>query len=171
MITTVVVAWVALAFLLVALPLAAWWLGGRRFWSRLTPGGEPDLYRELVRRHSLSPGEAAEVESAVSWGRELQDPRLRAAVVDWARSLQADARERSGQHPRIRRVLVPLAVAAGLLVVAGVVHEVRQEGWSAVTDHVWALLWLVPMAWLSPRPGRAIKRNSGPPSTVRASRP
>jgi hypothetical protein len=158
----VTVAWIALAFLLVGVPLLAWWLGGRRFWSRLRPGSERDVYRELVRRHALTPTEAAKVEEAVNWGRELHDPRLRAAVVDWAQTLQADARERTARHPWVRRVLTPLVVGAGLLALAGVVQEVRSEGWSALADHVWALLWLLPVVWSSPRPRRAIARNSDP---------
>ena len=84
MITGMAVGVVLVVVLLVGLPLLAWWVGGRRIWGRLTPGAEPDRYREMVRRHALSPSEAAEVEAAATWGRELHDPRLRAAVVDWA---------------------------------------------------------------------------------------
>ena len=156
------VAWIALAVLLVGVPLLAWWLGGRPFWNRLRPGSERDVYREVVRRHALRPAEAVEVEAAVSWGRELKDPRLRAAVVDWAQTLLADAHERSARHPRVRRVAIPVLVVAGLLAVAGVVHEVLAEGWGALGDHVWALLWIVAATWASPCPRRAIRRNSGP---------
>ena len=156
------VAWVALVLLLVGLPLAAWWLGGRRFWGRLRPGSEPDPYRELVRRHGLSPTEAAQVEGAVTWGRELQDPRLRAAVVDWAQSLQADARERSARHPWVRRVVVPLLAVLALVALAGLVHDVVTEGWSALTDRVWTLVWVLALAWALPRPRRAIRLNSSP---------
>jgi len=163
MITTVVVAWVALALLLVALPLAAWWLGGRRFWGRLTPRAEPDLYRELVRRHSLSPGEAATVEGAVTWGRELTDPRLRAAVVDWARSGQALARERSARHPRAARVAWVLLGLIGALAVAALVRDVLDEGWVVLWDlPFWWLVWLVPATLMARGPRRAIERNSGP---------
>ncbi|MCV2489145.1 hypothetical protein OF117_07190 [Geodermatophilus sp. YIM 151500] len=47
--------------ILVGLPLLAWWLGGRSFWSRLEPGAEADLHRTLVRRHRLRPGEVVQV--------------------------------------------------------------------------------------------------------------
>lgn len=46
----------------------------------------------------------------MTWGKELQDPRLRAAVVDWAESLQRAAEERRTRHPRARRVLRLLAL-------------------------------------------------------------
>lgn len=165
------VAWIALALLLVALPVGAWWVGGRRFWSRLTPRREPDPYRELVRRHALTPSEAATVEGAVTWGRAVQDPRLRAAVADRGQSLQADAGERRAQHSRLRRVFLALVVAAVALAVAGLVREVLHEGWSALGDHVWTLLWVLLSGWFCRGPGRAIARNSGPPSTDRAGRP
>ena len=157
-------AWAALAVLVVGLPLAAWWIGGWRFWGRATPGSERDVYREMVRRHALRPAEAAQVEGAVTWGRELQDPRLRAAVVDWAQALQAEARERSARHPWVRRVALPVLVVAGVLAVAGLVHEVLTEGWAALADHAWTVLWVLVVGWLAPRPRRAIARNSGPPS-------
>ena len=158
-------AWVALAVLLVGLPLTAWWLGGRRFWNRLEPGSEPDRYRELVRRHALRPTEAAEVESAVTWGRELQDPRLRAAAVDWAQTMQADGLARSARYPWVRRVLLPLAVVGAVLGIVFLVHDVLAEGWSALGDHVWALVWLLPTGWLAAGPSRAIRRNRGPVDT------
>ena len=54
-------AWVAVVVLLLGLPLLAWRVGGRRFWGRLRGRDRPDLYRELVLRHRLRPGEVAEV--------------------------------------------------------------------------------------------------------------
>ena len=102
---------IVIVLIAVGLPLLAWWIGGRRFWARLQPRQEPDLYRQLVQRHHLRPAEVAQVESAVMWGRELADERLRAAVVDWARALLAAEEERRGRHPRSRRLLALTVVA------------------------------------------------------------
>lgn len=61
--------------ILLGLPLLAWWLGGRRFWARLRPGAEPHPWGDAMRRLGLTPREAAQVESAVAWGRRLVDSR------------------------------------------------------------------------------------------------
>ena len=157
------VAWLAVLFLLVVVPLVAWWVGGRPFWRRLSPCAEPDLYRELVRRHSLSPTDAAQVEGAVTWGRELSDPRLRAAVVDWARSLQRLARERSARHPLARRVGWAVLGVGGALAVAALVREVLAEGWGVLGDLPWfTFAWLLLVGLMAGGPRRAVARNSGP---------
>ncbi len=78
---------VTIVLILVGLPLLAWWVGGRRFWSRLRPGAEPDPWREVVQQHRLSASEAPRVAHAVPRGVALEDPRLRAAAVDWAERL------------------------------------------------------------------------------------
>ena len=77
---------VTIVLILVGLPLLAWWVGGRAFWSRPRPGGDDDLHRTIVLRHGLRPAEIPQVEGALTWGRQLDEPHLRAAVVDWGRS-------------------------------------------------------------------------------------
>jgi hypothetical protein len=54
MITGVVVGWGLIVFLLFALPAVAWWIGAREVWSRPSKRTEPDLYREMVRRHACA---------------------------------------------------------------------------------------------------------------------
>jgi hypothetical protein len=158
MIGAVVVAWVVVIALLLALPALAWFIGGRRSWNRLTPKAEPDRYRELVRRHGLRPAEAAEVEDAVSWGRELQDPRLRAAVVDWVRSSRPTPARRP-PTPRQRRLAV--AALAVVLLAAGVgVHALA--GWDAVVMLGIALVTgEVTDRVLGRGPAQALRRNGG----------
>ncbi|WP_147332056.1 hypothetical protein [Geodermatophilus marinus] len=157
-------AWIALGLIAVGLPLLAWWVGGRAFWRRLRPGAEPDTYRAVVRRHGLRPAEAAQVEGAVTWGRELADPRLRAAVVDWAQELQRLAEERR-ERWAARRLLVVLVLLAyaGLLGGAVLRSAVRGEWGPLLSGAFWALVWVLPGAWLAGGPRRAIERNSGPP--------
>ena len=65
MITAVFAAWIVVVLLLVALPVLAWWIGARDVWSRPSKRTEPDLYREMVRRHALRPAEIAQVEGGV----------------------------------------------------------------------------------------------------------
>lgn len=155
---------VAVGVILVGLPLAAWWLGGRAFWNRRRPTTDVDLYRQIVRRHRLHPAEAPRVEAAVTWGRRLDDPRLRAAAVDWARSLQELAAERRERHPRRRRVLLVLAPLYVGGVVAFAVWRVVHGDWDNLIRLVAYGLTFVVVTFLMVRgPRRAIERNSDPP--------
>ena len=165
-----VVAWVLVVALLFVLPALAWWVGARDVWSRPSKKSEPDLYRELVRRHSLRPAEAAQVEGAVTWGRELQDPRLRAAVVDWVTSLQRVADERANRRPRARRVVRVLGVVWLVFAIGWLVLTVARGDWERLlVTFFWPLVMAVPLTRLSRGPRRAVERNSGPPSAMSAS--
>jgi hypothetical protein len=149
----------------VGLPLLAFWVGGRRFWNRTHAIQTGDLYRRMVREHALRPAEIAQVEGALTWGRELQDERLRAAVVDWARELQRAAAERRHRHPTRRRILLGLLLVwgTGALVLAAVQIAHGDLG-ALVTAVGYAVLVGWP-GWLAVRgPRRAIERNSGRPS-------
>ncbi|MQA34573.1 hypothetical protein [Modestobacter roseus] len=163
-------AWVALVVILLGLPLLAWWVSRRRMWSRLRPSPAPDtsewrVRRDIARRHELSPRETGEMESAVDAGRAVDDPRLRAATVEWAR-YRLDAR---ATQPRWieGRWLPVLLIAWGAGVVAHVVFAVAEGRWGDVN-------WLTAAAWVGwavfgwrsrSGPQRALERNSGPPST------
>ena len=158
--------------LLVGLPLLMFWVGGRRFWNRSYGTETGDLYRRMVLAHGLRPAEIAQVEGALTWGRELQDERLRAAVVDWAQELQRLVADRRRRHPTRRRVLLValLLWAAVVLVIAGVQIAHGDIG-PLIRIGVYALLLGWP-GWLAARaPQRAIERNSGPPSDRALPRP
>jgi hypothetical protein len=156
---------VTVGVLLVGFPLLAWWVGGRRFWNRAYGTETGELYRRMVHTHGLRHGEIAQVEGALAWGRELQDERLRAAVVDWAQELQRLAAERRDRHPTRRRILLCLLLVCGtgVLVLAAVDTAHGHLG-SLIRLVLYAVLFGLP-AWLSARaPRRAIERNSGRPS-------
>ncbi|WP_369138274.1 hypothetical protein [Modestobacter versicolor] len=158
-------AWVVIAVLLVGLPLAAWWVGGRSaFWSRAEARQVPDVHREMVRRHALRPAEAARVEAAVTWGRELEEPRLRAAVVDWAEARRAELVRWSLDHPRAAALRVWVLGLWATLTVAALVFAVVGNRWGDV-PWVGAVWWCAgPVAGLFQRRAlrRAVELNSDP---------
>ena len=158
-------AWVAVVVLLVGLPLAAWWAGGRRaFWSRAESRNQRDPFQELVLRHGLSPAEVQQVTGAVSWGRTLQDDRLRAAAVDWARTSRDELDRWRTEHPRAALLRSSALFVWATVTVAGIVFATVQGRWGDV-PWVAALWWVTgPVVGLLQRLAldRAIERNSGP---------
>ena len=161
MIGAVLVAWVLVAALLLVLPALAWWIGGRAGWNRLSRTAEPDRHQELVRRHGLRPVEAAEVEKAVTWGRELQDPRLRAAVVDWVQSSRPALQPGRRRRPRWQlafAVLGLLAISTGACALA-----YRLGGWGGLLFAIVMLGGGEVADWVIGRgPAQALRRNGGP---------
>ena len=148
--------------LLVGVSLLAWSLGGQRFWRRFPSTSEPDALREMARRHGLSLDEVARVEDAVAWGRELTDPRLRAAVVDRGQALEREAAERRRRHPVAHLVGWSLLLLVVVLDVGRLVHGVWTEGWQGLLDlPLWSLL-LIPAVLAMRAPRRAVRRNSEP---------
>jgi hypothetical protein len=161
---------VAVVVIAVGLPLAAFWVGGRRFWGRLrgrSYAGERQgvLYRDMVRKHHLRPAEIAQVEGAVTWGRRLEDPRLRLAVVDWAQALRADADIRRAAHPRRRRLLLVLLVVWVGAVVTAIALGIGSRDWGGLARTlVYALVFGLPGYLAQRGPRRALELNSDPPT-------
>jgi hypothetical protein len=165
MITGVLVAWVTIALFLVALPLAAWWLGGRAFLSRPHAGAESEaLGRAVAREHRLSTAQAVVVGRAVRWGRVVEDPALRPAAVDWAHRLVELDRRRREERPASRGWLAVLLVAWAALALSWVVLAVAEGRWSDVNWFSVAVYAAAAVAvWrLRTGPRRAIERNGGP---------
>ncbi|MCA0146247.1 hypothetical protein [Blastococcus sp. LR1] len=79
------VALTAVVVVLAGLSSWAGWLRWRRFRARRRrPKPTFDPWGDAMRRFGLTPDEALQVESAVDWGRRLEDVRLRRAAVAWA---------------------------------------------------------------------------------------
>ena len=140
----------AVVVLLFGLPLAAVWWSRRAMWSRLRAGRDDDPFGDTMRKHGLGPAAMARVENAVLWGKRLDDPAERAAVVDLARvSLPPPP------GPRTTILLVVAAVALLGAVGAWVTTGAR---WS---DVPWfALAIALVTGWGSGGPRRAVRRNT-----------
>jgi hypothetical protein len=154
---------VSIVLLLVGLPLLAFWLGGRRSWSRLRPGRGADPWGDLVREHRLTAGEAATVTAAVNRGRRLDDERLRRAAVDLAGQALAGSGWRAGG--RGRRVVLLLLALWLLLQVVGIVVAVVTRG---LDDVPWVSVVVLTagaaaVVVFRRRLRRAVQVNSGPP--------
>ncbi|MEU2349595.1 hypothetical protein [Modestobacter sp. NPDC049651] len=134
-------AWVAIALVLVGLPLLGWFVSRRAMWNRLTPRAERDPYGATVRRHRLSVADVATVRRALRTGEELESARLRAAVVDWAHQELGPDRPRAPWWVHVL-ILVWLAVFlanTALLVAQGRWGEIN---WVAIVAGMGSALWL-----------------------------
>jgi hypothetical protein len=165
MIMGVGVAIVLVLLVLVGLPLLAWWVATRPVLDRLGAGAEEDPRALVIQAHALTLAEADEVERAVTWGRALTEPRLRAAAVDWATRLEGAARRRRERRGQLDAWLIVLAVVAGAGAVGYAVFAVvadRGDGLPWVTVVQWLLFSAI--GWRRRQgPARAIVLNSGPP--------
>jgi hypothetical protein len=120
----VTAAWIAILVIAVGLPLAAWWLGSRPFWAKVRGADGEDLYRYIVTGYGLSADETRQVQAAMTGGRALADPRLRAAVANWAGQSLALLERQRNRHPTAHRLAGWLLLIGGLLVGAGLVVNV-----------------------------------------------
>ena len=158
---------VTIVLILVGLPLLAWWVGGRAFWSRPRPGGDEDLHRAIVLRHGLRPAEIPQVEGALTWGRQLDEPRLRAAVVDWGREMQRQAAERRAQRSRAGRVALGLLFLWLVFLLIGAVVAVVEQRWGDLVRGLFfvAALVLPPLVFRR-NLRRAVELNQDEPATA-----
>jgi hypothetical protein len=156
---------VVLLALLVGLLLVGWWVAGRPGLDRLGAAREPDLRPAVMAAHALTSAEADQVQRAVTWGRELTDPRLRAAAVDWAQRVEGRNRRRRERRPEVEGWLVSAFVVAGAGVIGYAVLAVTQGRWGDI-DWFTAAQWLLfgAVGWRRRQgPARAITLNSEPP--------
>ena len=162
-----VTAGVTIVLILVGLPLLAWWVGGRAFWSRPRPGQDVDLHRTIVLRHGLRPAELPQVEGALTWGRQLTEPRLRAAVVDWGQELQRQAAEQRSHRSRAGRVALGLLFLWLVFLLATAVAAVVEQRWGDLVRGLFfvAALVLPPLVFRR-NLRRAVERNRDEPASV-----
>lgn len=160
-----VVALIAVMLILIGLPLAAWWVGGRRFWGRLRPGAPRDPWGDLMREYRLTGGEMAEVSSALNRGRRLDDERLRRAAVAMAEaSLRIGPQWRHGSRGQRLFVLLAIAWVAGLavgVVLALSTSTIAQVPWFGILA---AMVVVGGAVWQRRMARRAIELNSEPGS-------
>ena len=153
---------IAVVVIALGLPILAWWFGGRRFWSRLRPRAEPDPWGDAMRRFRLTPAETAQVESAVSWGRRLDDARLRRAAVAWAQESIDQHRVRFPiQSPWVRVALLVAWLAALAAALTWLTVSRGSFPWGTI---VWWVLWPAALARLARGPRRALRLNAEPAS-------
>jgi hypothetical protein len=137
---------IAVLVIAVGLPLLAWWVARRPYWSRLRPGADRDPWRHLVRRHGLSAGEAARIAAEVPRGSRLPDPRLRRAAAEWARELLEQEQVPLPRNPRTRGVVVVLVIlwattGLGLLVLQLASGQGVDVTWSTVAVSIAVGVW------------------------------
>jgi hypothetical protein len=172
MIGVMVVAVGTAVLVLIATPLLSWWIGGRKPWRQPNRSagiyGPSDHYPPLalIRRHGLQPAEVTMVERAVKAGRELHDERLRAAVVELVEQRAGAA---GGRRQPSLWLLIPFSIW-GAVVVGRAVSLVAQGDWMNPNWFFlayWLFVGVFGWRWQT-APERAIRLNSGPPSSARA---
>jgi hypothetical protein len=113
-----------IALLVLGLPLLAWWIGGRRIWSRVEIRSGADPASAIIRRYGLTHAQAATVTSAVSRGQALDDPAQRAAAVELAQLTLDQLHPSWEQASRGRRLVRILGWLWILTAVTGLVFAV-----------------------------------------------
>lgn len=159
-----IAAWIALALIGVGLPLVAWWVGGRRVWSRSDERARraQDEQRAWLARHGLSSADLAALHEAVGRGRALEEPRLRVAATELARQQLAVWPGGRDVTERTRTVLGALWIA--VFVVLAVLSMVSGRwSWTLVLSLVNGAAAIVPMVIVRRNLRRALQLNSEGP--------
>ncbi|RFU19460.1 hypothetical protein D0Z06_21585 [Geodermatophilus marinus] len=160
-----VIAIAAAVLVLVGVPLVAWRAGGRQAWRRSRTEADAYVPLEMKRRHDLQRGEVPVVERAATWGRELQDDRLRAAVVELAERQTGPG----GGRRLLPLWLVVLFAAFGAVLVGFLVFSAAEGRWPWGTWLNLVVLGgygVVGWRWQT-GPGRAVRLNRAPRSPSR----
>jgi hypothetical protein len=160
----VTAAWLTITLLVLGVPLAAWWLGGRRFWARHDARAAGDPAAEIMRRHGLTTKEATQVVSAVPAGRELADPRMRAAAVELAELTLEQVLPRWHEASVGRRIVIAFSAVWVVVVLAGSVFVAVFEGLGEVSwfHLAGAAVVVGSPLWQSRKLRQTIALNSGP---------
>ena len=120
-----VATWIVIALAVAVLaPLAAFFVGGRRFWASVGTEAPPGL----LERHGLEAGDTLAVQRAMARGRRAEEPRLRPAVVDWARTTLAAVDEQERLHARRKVIATGLTLLGAGALVAAVVLALTDGG-------------------------------------------
>jgi uncharacterized membrane protein YqjE len=156
---------VTAALILVGVPLLTGRAGGRRSW-RERPAADAYVPLQMARRHGLQPAERTVVERAATWGSELRDDRLRAAVVELAERQVGPGGGR--RLPPLWLVLLYAAFGATLL--SYLVFEATRSRWlgGAWLDLPVLLVYGAAGWRWQTGPARAIRLNSNPPAAAGA---
>ena len=158
---------VTILLLLVGLPLLAWWVGGRAFWSRLHPRAFSDPWRDLVTQHRLSAADASRVAHAVPRGMALEQPHLRSAAAAWGERL---IEQETLRWPRTLtgRIGAGLAVLWACGVIGFLLHRLltghpEDVNWGTVILYAGLALWFRRRRRLL---RQAIERNQDQPASA-----
>ena len=157
---------IIIALIAVGLPLLAWWVAGRRFWTTHRARTDQDPWTTILQTHRLDPVEMRRVAAAVGWGTRLAEPRLRCAAADWA-AHDLQRIEQNRRHPSaLRRRALVTGLGCALLVLGVLAYRFVAGASGEVDVTVVAVLLTVvvgglvaepiEMAWLR----RLIRRNT-----------
>jgi hypothetical protein len=117
--------WIVISLAVAVLaPLAAFFVGGRRFWASVGTDA-PD---GLLERHGLEAGDTLRVQRAMARGKRAEQDRLRPAVVEWARVVLDATAEQERLHPRRRAIALGLTLLGAVAVVFAVLLALSDGG-------------------------------------------
>ena len=121
----VVATWIVVSLAVAVLaPLAAFFVGGRRFWASVgsqAPAG-------LLERHGLEAGDTLRVQRAMARGRRAEEDRLRPAVVEWSRTSLDAVAENERRHATRKVIALGLTLLGAVALVFAVLLALSDGG-------------------------------------------